>query len=738
MKAGALALALWIALAPLAAPAADPPPPTRRELVRSLLSEKGCLVLVSAAEFAADAGRRERLAEDLARTVRGPVRVATDAGEAAAAPALPLVLVGESPELRRLAPRLPLPLGSEDGARVALLAPHPESPDRPLLVVHGPGAAATAGRALREVVFGEVDFTIARRGRTVRSGRFVPGEGRVDPASEYDVARRAAEYAAGLAPSGVSTPLVRVFAPFDASPFRAAVAEKERRLRASNWTAPVDLFLYESAEAKAAVTLSAAPCDAEPLANGGTRVHAVAFAPAAEWANAEAEWLASGLPEESALADTLRAAIPYVTAGTYRGEDLAVVERRLRAQGRLLPLADLVDDERYGRHSYLFAEPSAASFVRFLRARGTKPPPGDAAADERAWHESLGPGPSGAPDPPRPVEFQRGVCLAHTYDIHTGYLSAGAKETVRQLRDEASVRWISISPFGYPRAKDRPAIEPRDLGSPAAVSLRAENDESLVAMTRSAHDLGVKVAVVPHLWAHDFWCGEIAMTNEADWSAFFDNYGRFILHHAEVARRAGADLFCVGKELGGTTRAKPGAWRALVADVRRVFPGPVTYAANWGDEFETLAFFDACDLAGLNLYQPLADGDAAPDDATLRAAAEKAAARAEAVARRTGRPVALMEVGLPAHPLAAREPWKDPPDDRLDEGLQARAYRAIMTAFHDRPWCAGLYWWKVFTDPRANARRRNGFPPVGRPAESVLREFYAGESRRGRDVAAPR
>ena len=53
---------------------------------------------------------------------------------------------------------------------------------------------------------------------------------------------------------------------------------------------------------------------------------------------------------------------------------------------------------------------------------------------------------------------------------------------------------------------------------------------------------------------------------------------------------------------------------------------------------------------------------------------------------------------------------------------------SVSTA--DRGFCAGFYWWKVFTDPRANARRPNGFPPVGKLAESVLREFYVdGKSR---------
>ncbi len=530
-----------------------------------------------------------------------------------------------------------------------------------------------------------------------------------------------------------STELVSVSAPDGVTVDRDGILEKDRRLRESGWDGPpVLLVLHASAEDKAAATESAVPCHASPGSDGRVTVHAVAE-PSGSWAHAEAEWR-TRFAARSDLAAAARIGLALATAGTYRGEDLAVVERRLRAQGRLLPVRDLADEARFRAHSHLFAEPSAASFVRFLRARG-KPVTFDGAeALEHEWLSSLGPDPSGSAGPPRPVPFQRGVCLAHTYDIHTGYLSARAAATVRRLRDEANVRWISITPFGYPVAKDRPEIRPREH-TEDAIGLRAESDDSIAAMTRAARALGVGVLVAPHLWAHGFWCGEIAMTNDADWAAFFENYGRFIFHHAEVARRAGADVFCVGKELRGTTRARPERWRALVEDVRRVFPGPVVYAANWGDEFETLPFFDALDAAGLNCYAPLAGEGVEPTEETLRAAAERAALKAEAVSRKSGRPVILTEVGLPAHPLAAREPWKDPPDDRVDEALQARAYRAIMAAFADRPWCAGLYWWKVFTDPRANDRRRNGFPPVGREAEKVLREVYGRE--RGAPVAAP-
>lgn len=48
-------------------------------------------------------------------------------------------------------------------------------------------------------------------------------------------------------------------------------------------------------------------------------------------------------------------------------------------------------------------------------------------------------------------------------------------------------------------------------------------------------------------------------------------------------------------------------WRRLIARVREIFPGRLTYAANF-DQYPMVGFWDALDLIGLNAYFPLRDG----------------------------------------------------------------------------------------------------------------------------------
>jgi len=53
-------------------------------------------------------------------------------------------------------------------------------------------------------------------------------------------------------------------------------------------------------------------------------------------------------------------------------------------------------------------------------------------------------------------------------------------------------------------------------------------------------------------------------------------------------------------------------------------------------------------------------------------------------------------------------------------------YDSILGVFSERPRCAGMFWWKWFSEPAANVSSRNryDFPPAGKPAEDVLARWY--------------
>ena len=116
------------------------------------------------------------------------------------------------------------------------------------------------------------------------------------------------------------------------------------------------------------------------------------------------------------------------------------------------------------------------------------------------------------------------------------------------------------------------------------------------------------------------------------------------------------EALCIGTELRTAVLNRPDAWRSLIADVREVYGGELTYSANWYREFEEVPFWDALDYIGIQVYFPLADstGSKMSLDA-FKAAWAPHVARIEALQQRVGKPVLFTEVGYPEPPRM--RPW---------------------------------------------------------------------------------
>ena len=206
------------------------------------------------------------------------------------------------------------------------------------------------------------------------------------------------------------------------------------------------------------------------------------------------------------------------------------------------------------------------------------------------------------------------------------------------------------------------------------------------------------------------------MTSEEDWRRWFEAYARFLLHDAELAECEGLDMLSVGCELKAATREREADWRVLLGRVREIYHGRLTYSANWDEVFD-VPFWDALDAIGVNAYFPL--------EAPTPAAWAPWVSRLAELARRSGRPVVLTELGYPASADCTRKPLEDPERAGGTEGeaCQARALDAALAALWREPWVAGVFAWKWFPDPR-RADDGRAFDLNGRAGAEVLRRRF--------------
>ena len=325
-----------------------------------------------------------------------------------------------------------------------------------------------------------------------------------------------------------------------------------------------------------------------------------------------------------------------------------------------------------------------------------------------------------------PLPFLRGVSLAMDNSLEGGYHAPALDRQLDRLA-AMGVDAVSLMPFAFEGGPSAPRL--RMLGG----SPESETDVGLIHAVRRARAHGLRTLYKPHIWVGGgSWPGDVAMGDEPAWQGWWRDYRRYVLHHAVLARWSGADLFSVGCELSGTLgRAED--WRRLIAAVRQVFPGLLTYAGNWSGDLERAPFWEQLDLIGVDAYFPLSP-DPAAGSAELARGAAAVVARLAAASRARHRPLLLTEVGFAARRAAWTAPHRE--GGTPSQADQAAAYAALFGALGHPPWLAGAFVWKAFSSEAADAdhppparrwrdREAADFRFLGRQAEAAIAAYYA-------------
>lgn len=305
-------------------------------------------------------------------------------------------------------------------------------------------------------------------------------------------------------------------------------------------------------------------------------------------------------------------------------------------------------------------------------------------------------------------EKQRGMSFASAREIRYG--SPGSAEALQDLK-ALGVNWISITPFAFHRGEPRLRFGGERVW---------ETDESLVAVTKQAHELGIKVLLKPHVWGR----GELRMETwtPEQWRTWFDDYAKFIEHYAILGRNAGVDAFSIGNEQKVASR-HDAEWRALIARVRAIYAGPLTYGANFDEVFD-VTFWDAVDFIGVSAYFPLVPDATASRDALVRAW-QPVIAKLARLSRDAGKPIVFTELGYRSADGAAGRQWELPRDARLNLDAQRVAYEAFFEAVWPQAWLAGVYPWKWESYRDHSGPQSNDYHLEHKPAAEVVRRYYS-------------
>ncbi len=223
----------------------------------------------------------------------------------------------------------------------------------------------------------------------------------------------------------------------------------------------------------------------------------------------------------------------------------------------------------------------------------------------------------------------------------------------------------------------------------------------------------------------------------AKWDQWWDDYTNYIVHYAKIAEEKKVPVLCLGCEMNSTEEFED-KWRSLIAKVRDVYHGQITYDVNHGGE-DKVKWFDVLDFISISAYHgiPHADGrplESATEKTTsleeIRTAMKPIREHLAAVSAKWNKPILFIEAGVTPVRGCAHTPWAhvdERADWPTDEQEQANYYQAMFETYWDEPWFMGWCWWDWparLYDKSAAATDRS-FCVYGKQAEDVLRDWYA-------------
>jgi hypothetical protein len=268
------------------------------------------------------------------------------------------------------------------------------------------------------------------------------------------------------------------------------------------------------------------------------------------------------------------------------------------------------------------------------------------------------------------------------------------------------------------------------------------SDDSLRHVINMAHSLGIRVVLSPYMGMsidvkHTGNPSPVnigtAFYNELQWREWFTSYGETINYYASLAQDTGADMFCIGHELGYVTQREED-WRRVAKEVRARFKGPITYASlcvepdrDPGAEMRRIKWWDAVDYIGVDVYFRLTDKNN-PTVEELKAAWKQKGylTLLEDLSAKFNKPIIFTEFGYRSIDGANKVPGMWTSDGNVDLQEQADCYQAAFEVLWDSPWLKGIFWYTWFANPVVwpGGLADKNYTPSGKPAEEVVKKYY--------------
>ncbi|MCB9234762.1 MAG: hypothetical protein H6581_24125 [Bacteroidia bacterium] len=281
--------------------------------------------------------------------------------------------------------------------------------------------------------------------------------------------------------------------------------------------------------------------------------------------------------------------------------------------------------------------------------------------------------------------------------------------------------WVAVIPYAFSRP-DNASVTYNYNGQ-----WWGESPVGAAKQIEYAKSLGMKVMLKPHLWVWgQGWPGDFTLETDQEWEHWENDYADYILYFAKMADSLGVEILCIGTEIRHSVRDRPQFWKKLAADVRKVYSGQITYAANW-DNFTNVTFWSDLDFIGIDAYFPLAP-DATPQVNLLVQKWGPIARSLGDYSKRQGKKILFTEYGWMSVDGAAWQNWElEANMATINVNMQAQknAYEAFFLTLWNQEWFAGGFLWKWWSNhDQIGGPEDKRYTPQNKPAADLISQWY--------------
>lgn len=280
---------------------------------------------------------------------------------------------------------------------------------------------------------------------------------------------------------------------------------------------------------------------------------------------------------------------------------------------------------------------------------------------------------------------------------------------------KSNIEWVAVLPYFYQESENS-----KNINVPDSIGNWSRRDSTFINNIHKLHEKEFFVMLKPHLWMNSGWRSNINFDDKGDWDIWFENYRIISLHYALLAKNTNVDLFCIGTELQSSLKAKPKKWLSLIKEIKSIYKGKITYAANWDDGFEFSEFWNELDYIGIQAYYPLTKHKN-PILEEIKQGWNIHLEKLKAISNKLDKKIIFTEIGYRSDVSATIKPWEwgsfsERLHTKKSDKTQLLAYQALYEKVWNEPWLAGVFPWEW---------NSSDFPIYKKPAQNMIAIWYA-------------